>query len=233
MNKKLYFKLAIIGLLTLMVGTFTHCVQNTPLGGSNASSSSRNPSSTPTAQTPEQVLNQAQLDMGIRNFEQINYTFSELTGVPVSTNAINNTFNAVTSTLPTGNDAKVLQASNQVAVTRLASEYCNQLITVGTFNANRNTLFGAGLFSTSYNNLTSAQVQSFVNQTTNAFWGQGTIDQVELDAARDELLMLFSEIGDAESATNKASTNITSGATSKSVRAVCTAALSSAYVIMM
>lgn len=223
------YKFLIIALLALMIGTFTHCVQNAPTGGSSSSgSSSRTPSGT-TAKTPEQVINEAQVEVGMKNFEQINYTFSELTGVPVSTGAINTTYTSVEATLPTENAVKVLQSSNQVAITRLAAEYCNQLITVGAFSANRNTLFGATIFATVYNSLSANQVNSFVNQTTNAFWGEGVIDPVELAEARAELLDLFRDIADMDTAQNRATTNVTLKAT----RAVCAAALSSSYVTVM
>lgn len=222
MNNK-HYKLVAFALLAIVVGTFTHCVQNNPIGGSSSSSRSPSGSSSQT-QTPEQVLNTAQVEVGMRNFEQINYTFSELTGVPVSTNAINTTYNAVEPTLPTGNEVKVLQSSNQVAITRLAAEYCNQLATNGTFAANKDTIFGVGVFNQAPNVIDR---QTLVNKVTNAFWGAGVIDQVELDSARMMLLELFDDIVTMD--TNPTAT----ATTSKAIRGVCTAALSSAYVTIM
>jgi len=225
MNNKNYYKIASFVLLTIVIGTFTHCVQNAPVGGTSSSGSSRSPggSTTPAPQTPEQVLNTAQVEVGLKNFEQLNYTFAELTGVPVSTAAINTTYNSVESTLPTENEVKVLQSSNQVAITRLAAEYCSQLAG-NNFVASRDNIFGVGVLT----QLPSVvNRQSVVNRITNAFWGEGVIEQSELDAARLELLNLFDDIIDMDAAPT------TAGATAKAIRGVCTAALSSAYVTIM
>lgn len=231
MNNK-HYKLAVIVLLTIVIGTFTHCVQNSPTGGTN-SSSSRAPSGSGSTvpQTPEQVLNTAQVEVGLKNFEMLNYTFAELTGVPVTNGPVNTAYVAVEATLPSENEVKVLQSSNQVAITRLAAEYCNQLVV--NFPANRDTLFGTPLITVAFNGLSTAQKQSFVNRVTNAFWGENVIDPAELDVARMELLDLFNDIAMMGAAAELTSTNLTTGATSKAVRGVCTAALSSAYVTIM
>ncbi len=221
--KNYYYKIAVFLLLTIMVGAFTHCVQNSPVGGS--SSSSRSPSSSGGGgnPTPEQVLNTAQVEVGLKNFEQLNYTFSELTGVPVTTGSIVTTYNSVESTLPTDTEVKVLQSSNQVAITRLAAEYCNQLISNATFVSNRDAIFGAGSFTGAP--LAGQNLISFVNRTTNGFWGAGVIEVTELDAARMELMNLYIDIMNMDA--TPAATNVKAG------KAVCTAALSSAYVTIM
>lgn len=223
--KNKHYKIVVIVLLTIVVGSFTHCVQNAPTGGSS-SSSSRSPSGSGSggAPTPEQVLNQAQVEVGLKNFEQLNYTFAELTGVPVTTGAINTTYLAVEQTLPTDTEVKILQSSHQVAITRLAAEYCSQLATNNTFAASRDAIFGAGVLT----QLPSVvNRQSVVNRITNAFWGQDVIDPAELDDARAALLTLFDDIIRMDAAPTGAP------ATSKAIRGVCTAALSSAYVTIM
>jgi hypothetical protein len=218
----LNYKIAVFVLLAVMVSAFTHCVQNAPIGGSSSSSSRSPSSSTTSTQTPEQVLNQAQVEVGLRSFEQINYTFAELTGVPVSNGTINSTYSAVEASLPTDNDVKVLQSSNMVAISRLASEYCNQLISSGSFNTDRDRIFGAGLFS-----IVPSRVdeRAMVEMMTNALWGKDVIDPAELDNARKMLEQLFVDISKAEADNTAATVKITKG--------VCTAALSSAYVTMM
>lgn len=216
-----HYKIAVFVLLTIVVGTFTHCVQNSPIGGSS-SSSSRSPSGTP-AQTPEQVLNTAQVEVGLRNFEQINYTFSELTGVPVSNGSVSNAYAAVEATLPSENEVKILQSSNQVAITRLAAEYCTQLLG-GASNATRDMIIGAGTLGLAPNAFDKSVV---INRFTNAFWGEGLIDAAELASARLMLNDLYDDIVMMDAAPNAV------GTTSKALRGVCTAALSSAYVTMM
>ncbi len=223
MNNK-HYKIAVFALLTIVVGAFTHCVQNSPVGGSSVSSSSRSPSGAPPAPTPEQILNQAQVEVGIKNFEQLNYTFSELTGVPVSNGAVNGAFNAVESTLPSENEVKVLQSSNQVAITRLAAEYCNQLIGTNNFTASRDAILGANVLTLAPNAINKSSV---INRITNAFWGEGVIDPVELDSSRLMLIDLYDDIVMMDAAPNAVQT------TNKALRGVCTAALSSAYVTIM
>jgi hypothetical protein len=224
MNNK-HYKIAVFALLTIVVGAFTHCVQNAPIGGSSVSSNStRGPSGAPPAPTPEQVLNQAQVEVGLKNFEQINYTFAELTGVPVTNGSVSNTYNAVEPTLPGENEVKVLQSSNQVAIVRLAAEYCNQLINTGNFTASRDAIIGANVVNQTPNNINK---QSVINRITNAFWGEGVVDQVELDAARLELIDVYNDIVMMDTNPNSTAT------TNKAVRGVCTAALSSAYVTIM
>ena len=221
MNNK-HYKIVAFVLLTVVVGTFTHCVQNSPIGGSS-SSSSRAPSGTSNpVQTPEQVLNTAQVEVGLKNFEQIHYTFSALTGIPVTTTAVNNTYNSVEPTLPGENDVKVLQSTNQVSISRLAAEYCNQLITNGAFAVDRDRVFGAGIFTQLPANVDE---RAMIVELTDAFWGEGVVEAAELDAARIELENLFGIILTGEP--NTAATTIKAG------RAVCTAALSSAYVTIM
>lgn len=224
MNNKNYYKVAVFVLLTFVIGAFTHCVQNSPTGGASNKSRSPSASTSVVAPTPEQILNTAQVEVGLKNFEMLNYTFAELTGVPVSTGAINNAYNAVEATLPTENEVKVLQSSNQVAITRLAAEYCSELANNGAFAASRDAIFGAGVL-TQLPNVVNRQ--SVVNRITNAFWGENVIETVELDAARMELLRLFNNIIVMDAAPNAAAT------TSKAIRGVCTAALSSAYVTIM
>jgi hypothetical protein len=225
MNNKNYYKIVVFVLLTGVVGAFTHCVQNNPIGGAS-SNSSRAPSSNSTAPapSPEQILNQAQVEVGLKNFEQINYTFAELTGVPVTNTAVNNTYNAVEPTLPGGNEVKVLQSSNQVAIVRLAAEYCNQLINTQNFLANRDAILGANVLTQAPLALDKVTV---VNRITNAFWGQGVIDQTELDTARMELVDVYDDVVSMDASQTSTTT------TNKAVRAVCTAALSSAYVTIM
>lgn len=223
MNNK-HYKIAVFALLTIVVGAFTHCVQNSPVGKSSVSSSSRSPSGAPPVLTPEQVLNQAQVEVGLKNFEQLNYTFSELTGVPVSNGAVNGAYNAVESTLPSENEVKVLQSSNQVAITRLAAEYCNQLINTGSFTASRDAILGANVLTLAPNAINKSSV---INRITNAFWGEGVIDPVELDSARLMLIDLYDDLVMMDAAPNAVQT------TNKALRGVCTAALSSAYVTIM
>lgn len=76
----------------------------------------------------DEELRKAQVDVGIKNYLQINSTFSSLTGVPTTNNDVLNTYNDVKTQLPTGNSLKTFSASVQVGVAKLAMEYCNAMM---------------------------------------------------------------------------------------------------------
>ena len=66
---------------------------------------------------------------GMRNYAQINATMSLLTGVPRSNATVSQVFTAnLTTALPTDNDIKSFLGSQQVAVFKLAVEYCDAMI---------------------------------------------------------------------------------------------------------
>ncbi len=70
----------------------------------------------------------AQSDIGTRHFGEINATMSALTSVPMSTPAVNDTFNQLKQQLPSIPDITSFLAANQMAVTQLAIRYCDTLV---------------------------------------------------------------------------------------------------------
>jgi hypothetical protein len=83
----------------------------------------------------------ARADVGLRDFDQINDTMSELTGVDRS---LVPTFDELTQQLPGSNDAGTFVSSHQVAISKLALEYCDQLV---ESTALRQAFFGAFPFT--------------------------------------------------------------------------------------
>lgn len=69
--------------------------------------------------------------VGVRNFQEINLTMSTLTGINHQSKPIKNVYNIVSSMLPLDNSADAFHPPVQVAVFRLASSYCHQLINKG------------------------------------------------------------------------------------------------------
>lgn len=74
-------------------------------------------------------------DVGIKNYEQINMTMAELTGVSPADTNVTRVYNEVEMQLPTDNSIKTFSSSHQVAITKLAAEYCNVLVDNGTLRA--------------------------------------------------------------------------------------------------
>jgi hypothetical protein len=75
-------------------------------------------------------------DIGLRTFDEINASFSALTGVPMASNRVSNvtgktvsqTFTAVRRALPGVEDFQGFMSSHQMAATQLAAAYCDGLV---------------------------------------------------------------------------------------------------------
>lgn len=74
--------------------------------------------------------------IGIRTFEEINVTMSAMTGVSVTQGDVAETYATIKQQLPTVEDIDGFLASQQMAVTQLAIEYCNALVESSTLRAN-------------------------------------------------------------------------------------------------
>lgn len=237
MKNKIFAKAFVVTFLSLMLVTFTHCLSNAPVSGTGATK--RSPSSAssnvvdtpaaPTASRPEQVLNLAQVEVGVKNHEQLLYTYSELTGISAMNNSIKTTYNQVASSLPSSNDVKTFLAPNQVAITRLAAEYCGLLIdntVVDGIPTRRQEIWPAFGFNVTLANFNQSQQIMVLTNMIHAFWGTDILTPEEEDSAIDELMALMNNLAVGESTTSTASTN-------KIIKGACTSALSSAYVSVM
>jgi hypothetical protein len=65
---------------------------------------------------------------GLRNFERANATMAEVTGVDPNTPSVRDTFDEIREQLPGGFDLRTFTSSNQIAMAKLALEYCDQLV---------------------------------------------------------------------------------------------------------
>lgn len=225
-NNKIIVKIVAILLLVGMIGTFTHCVpQIAKEIGNGGGSSHSTYEPTDAAPTDEgQIINQLQVTTGVKNHEQILHTMAALTGVDAFANGtLMNVYRQVEASLPTNNDIKVYTATQQVAVTKLAAEFCVALTANQTLRNNvwpvLATTFGQ-VSGTAFNANNEAL---FINQTINSFWG-GVLSTEELTMAQVEFGRLIDELINNEN---------TTGATQRTVRGVCMAALSSAYVTLL
>lgn len=226
MNKNIIFKIVIFVLLAVMLGTFTHCISNAPVSGGGSSGSHSNSVLTPP--TPEEEINQAQVAVGIKDREQLLNSYSVLTGISTMNTNVQGVYSQVEATLPTDNQVKVFLASNQVAVMRLAAEFCTLVVDNDAINAvptNRATIWPGFNFNLTLNSFDTAQRQAIIDGMISAFWGDGMLTQEELAQAEDEFLTLMQDLTAAEPNT--------AASTRKVIKGACTAALASAYVILI
>jgi hypothetical protein len=226
MNNKIIVKIVAILLLIGLIGTFTHCVpQMAKEVGSGGGS--LNSIYEPTDADPldeGQIINQLQVTTGVKNHEQILHTMAAVTGVDAFANGtLMGVYRQVESSLPTDNDIKVYTATQQVAVTKLAAEFCVALAANQTLRNNVWPVMMANYNQASGVAFNAANEALFIDQTINAFWG-GVLSAEELTMARAELGILVDELINNEN---------TTGATQRTVRGVCMAALSSAYVTLL
>jgi hypothetical protein len=78
---------------------------------------------------------------GIRDFAEINDTMSVLTGVPTTNAGVRATYTELIQQLPGDNDVRAFVSAQQVGISRLALDYCDQMVE----NAGmRNAFFGTG-----------------------------------------------------------------------------------------
>lgn len=66
--------------------------------------------------------------MGIRDFAEVNATMAKLTGVPVTSATVANTFELVKQAMPVQPDLGGFISSQQMGVTQLAISYCSDLV---------------------------------------------------------------------------------------------------------
>ncbi len=226
MNNKLIIKLVAISLLSGMIVTFTHCVPQTAkeVGDGGGFRNTKSTITTPPAPKDEgQIINEIQVTTGVKNHEQILHTMGVVTGIdPFSESDIMNVYNQVSSSLPTDNDIKVYTSTQQVAVSKLAAEFCFQLSDSAYANQ-RSRIWSLNLGSASNNALNTQGRDLFIEETIEGLWG-GMVSDDERTMAHFELNKLIDAAMDEANSTAN---------TQRAFRAVCTAALSSAYITLL
>lgn len=87
------------------------------------------------ARTPDAVAQPApptdlpvSSDVGVRTFDAINETFSQITGVSKNATSVRNTYLTVKQSLPAAETFQAFLASHQTAVAQLAIAYCSAMV---------------------------------------------------------------------------------------------------------
>ena len=221
-NHRLIVKLVTIALLSVLVAVFTQCMAtNTQQIGN---SSSNNTIVTPPDDKDEgQIINETQVAEGIKSHEQILLTMSVLTGVPATNGNVRNVYNQVATTLPTDNDIKVFLPPHQLAITKLAAEFCNELVNNATLRAQVWKTYTGFTLRPDQGSLDDRQL--IIDEVVLAFWGD-IATQAEKDLAVDELDQLITDLLVGESVRSTATTT-------NVIKGVCTSVLSSAHVTLL
>ncbi len=168
------------------------------------------------APTAESELDE--IDVGVKNYEQILLSMSTATGVSPTDTAIQNLYKELTIQLPVDNNLKSFLPSNQVAITKLSAEFCEKLVE----NANLRVVVWPSInFTQSPTQVFSpANKQLIINQSIARF-----LPPMESDLQTQtytELAKLFDELLIGENL----SSNVT---TRKIVKGMCITTLASAH----
>lgn len=125
------------------------------------------PAPVPTPATPADLTPES--DIGVRTFDEINATMSELTGIPTTNSAVTTTFNTIKQQLPSAEKIEGFLSSHQVGIAQLAIEYCNALVDDDPARTNFFGSFGVGSdVATAFN--TAAGDSNEKNQIVNALY---------------------------------------------------------------
>lgn len=164
--------------------------------------------------------------IGIRDFAEINDSMAELTGVPVTNAKVNATFQEILQQLPGNNDVRSFVSAQQVGISRLALDYCDELIENTGF---RNALFGSPGFDWTQDATTAfstvGQRDSLINPLSVRMLGTGLGNQPTSADVRPHLDTLIDQLTagcTAASCPASQTRNVGKG--------VCAAVLSSAAV---
>lgn len=162
--------------------------------------------------------------LGVKNGEQIFSTFSALTGVPMTQTNVRDLYNSIRSQLPASNDAASFSPANQIAIGKLAVEFCDRMIEDATLRAAiLTTVDFTRAPSVVFQNETRNKV--IVGQLKTRFWGTGLDRLPAADESDGTLLALINELmlGAADNTTS----------TRNIVKGLCTAVLAASPVTLL
>jgi len=92
---------------------------------------------------PTPVDGEPAADIGVRTFDEINLTMSNITTIPTTNSAIAATFALVKTQLPTIEDIATFSAAHEIGIAQLAIQYCDELVE----DDSRRTAFFGGAFN--------------------------------------------------------------------------------------
>ena len=177
-------------------------------------------------------------DIGVRNFDEINATMSEVTGVPRNQVDVGSVFLAVKQQLPTVENIEGFLSAHQMAVAQLAIEYCSALVD-NNGQILRNDYFqdSAGINSFNFSETADTAFDSLAKRDLvilpllDKIIGTGLTTQPDPGSAELELDKLIDILGSTTACPPQPSCN-TLLRTEQVVKATCAAALGSAAMLI-
>jgi hypothetical protein len=160
--------------------------------------------------------------VGLRDFAQVNDTMSTTTGVNAL--AAQATFDELTQQLPASSDARAFVSSHQVAISKLALEYCDALVETPALRAQ---VFGSFPFGTAATTVFASQANrdALTNALVNRMVGTSLASQPSAAEIAPVLGTLVDEL-----VAPCATTPCGADRTATIVKAACAAVLSSGAV---
>ena len=186
------------------IGTRTHAVAEAPVS------------------QPTFDLDKPQPDVGLRTFDELNATYSKLTGVPTNNATVAATFANVKQQLPAVESVDAFLASHQTGIAQLAIAYCSVMVDT---DALRTQFFGAGVASPNQGSgvfANAAAQDPVVNAITTKVINSNLTSQPSAAVVSTAIRKLLTTIGN-----NTTSQGNPKGA-GNAMKAACGAALGSA-----
>ena len=203
-------------------------------GGGAAATSGDSGGVTPSPDTPTNPIVQEVANVGIKNFDQINNTFSVMTGVATTTGNIQNEFNALRPSLPANNDIRTFSGAVQTAALKLAARYCQEamnnaatranVIPANLLRANNTVMTVTDVFNaTPATVFLTANNAKIVDFYIDRFWNRDPAAQADADDT--QLVQLINDLLAAEAQTSTVTRNV--------LTATCTATLANVHVLSL
>lgn len=229
-NKTLFFALLVAASQVVACGASKSARKNNRSGGSGVMpdphGADAQPNSNPQSDTKSDGgpvrLADIPVAVGVRNFAQINETMGVLTGVSPANTVVATSFADLSTQLPLTNDVRSFVAAHQVAATKLAVEYCDQLFENATLRAQVIPNFNFAAIPAAA--FTPQNKDLVVTALLDRFWGKDIADRPSNDTIKPDLVLLLNGILQGKNQNNAALTR-------NAVKGVCTAVLASAPVL--
>jgi hypothetical protein len=164
---------------------------------------------------------------GVKFYGQINAAMAQITGVPVTTPAVNTVYQSLQQSLPTTNDLSAFVASSQTAISQLADIYCTTALSTAsiknaTFPGLDLTQTASSYFGTTTPAAGSAQANNralVINPLVTAVTGGASVNATATTQLTGALNNLLTTLVGTDSAT-----------TTQAAQGACSAIVGSAAV---
>jgi hypothetical protein len=182
----------------------------------------------PAVPTPPAPTNTApNPDYGVRTYDKLLYTMSNITGVPTTDTAVASAFASIEESLPSVASVDAFSAANQQAVAQLAIVYCNELVNNPTllqkFFPGLNLSQPAGTYFASQANMNLVINPLIANTQITTGNGTQITTQPPVAAVATELTNLITQLSAGQNG---------AGRTAAVTTAACASVLGSAAVML-